>query len=332
MIKNCLNSKCNTEFDSYSKYGTKIFCSQTCNSLHQNDIRRKQAEDLYYESPNICKQCNSTISFKDRKYKLIFCSRSCSAKFNNKDRINIEKQNQKILKIQNINQSKKDIAEFRYCLICNSDITSTNRKSTCSKKCFAINATNNALKQTKHGGGYKGIYKGIHCDSSYELVFLIYHLDHNIPISRSTNIYSYEYKNKIGKYIPDFIVNELEYEIKGFMTNRSKAKLSQNSHIILIDKLNIKSYIKYVKQIYKIKDFRELYDNPIPFRYVCKYCDLSFTSFKKNRVYCSPICCQKNSPKKMRNKESKMAEDFGFEPNCSLGSKPSDHTKQSHPQ
>ena len=35
------------------------------------------------------------------------------------------------------------------------------------------------------GKGKKGWYKGIFCDSTYELVFVIYYKDHEIPIKRS---------------------------------------------------------------------------------------------------------------------------------------------------
>jgi len=56
----------------------------------------------------------------------------------------------------------------------------------------------------KRGGGYrknaghskKGWYKGIWCDSSWELAFLIYHLDHNLSIKRCTDERTYIYNEK----------------------------------------------------------------------------------------------------------------------------------------
>ena len=59
----------------------------------------------------------------------------------------------------------------------------------------------------KSGRGKKGRYKGFWCDSTYELAFVIYCLDHNIPIQRNHKYYEYQYMNKTRRYYPDFIVN-----------------------------------------------------------------------------------------------------------------------------
>jgi hypothetical protein len=70
-------------------------------------------------------------------------------------------------------------------------------------------------KAQKNNGGYregssrgkKGWYKGYYCDSSWELAFLIYHLENNIDIQRYSGYREYEFNGKLKKYFPDFIVN-----------------------------------------------------------------------------------------------------------------------------
>ena len=45
------------------------------------------------------------------------------------------------------------------------------------------------------GRGKKGYYKGYWCDSSWELAWVIYQLDHNIKIKRNWEKFEYEYNN-----------------------------------------------------------------------------------------------------------------------------------------
>lgn len=68
----------------------------------------------------------------------------------------------------------------------------------------------------KSGRGKKGWYKGYFCDSTYELAYVIYCLDHNIPIERNREYFLYEYQGKQHRYYPDFIVDGVLVEIKGF--------------------------------------------------------------------------------------------------------------------
>ena len=45
--------------------------------------------------------------------------------------------------------------------------------------------------------GIKGWYKGFWCDSSWELAYVIYNLDHGIEFRRNTEKFEYEYCGKI---------------------------------------------------------------------------------------------------------------------------------------
>lgn len=59
------------------------------------------------------------------------------------------------------------------------------------------------------------LYDGIKFDSSWELIFYIYQIDHNNTISRCDKKLEYEYKGEKHFYFPDFDVNGKLYEIKG---------------------------------------------------------------------------------------------------------------------
>lgn len=60
-------------------------------------------------------------------------------------------------------------------------------------------------------------YKDIYFDSSWELKYYIFCIDHDIPIKRATEHFNFIYNGEPWhKYTPDFIINNNEYiEIKG---------------------------------------------------------------------------------------------------------------------
>ena len=90
-------------------------------------------------------------------------------------------------------------------------------------------AKENGLGGYHEGSGRskQGWYKGFHCDSTYELVYLIYCLDHDIDIRKCDKIYEYFYDNKQHKYHPDFIINnDTIIELKGYYTKLVDIKAS----------------------------------------------------------------------------------------------------------
>lgn len=114
----------------------------------------------------------------------------------------------------------------------------------------------------RKGSGYgkKGYYKGYWCDSSWELAYVIYNLDHNIPFARNRDFFLYEYKGHTHKYFPDFIEGEQYIEIKGFLRNADEAKFSsvENLKVLLPD--SMRKYLAYVIGTYG-KDFTKLYES-----------------------------------------------------------------------
>ena len=110
------------------------------------------------------------------------------------------------------------------------------------------------------GRGKSGWYKEIWCDSSWELAFVMYCLDHNINIIRNTKRFKYSWKGKSKNYIPDFIIDGELVEIKGFWSDEFATKKQQcDKFIFVIDSTNITHYIQYAKMNYG-KNFIKLYE------------------------------------------------------------------------
>lgn len=109
------------------------------------------------------------------------------------------------------------------------------------------------------GIGKKGWYNNIWCDSSWELAFVIYCLEHNKNIQRNTTRFNYTYNNTTKKFLPDFVVDGKLYEVKGYWTEQNREKIKQCSEEIqIVDSSNITLYTDYVISKYG-KDFIRLY-------------------------------------------------------------------------
>lgn len=114
------------------------------------------------------------------------------------------------------------------------------------------------------GRGKKGWYKGYFCDSTWELAYVIYNLEHGIPFSRNTKSFDYVFNGENKKYYPDFLLETGEYvEVKGYYTKQFAAKIEQfpKEHTLIIyDKNKISLYLDYAINKYG-KDFYSLYEN-----------------------------------------------------------------------
>lgn len=130
--------------------------------------------------------------------------------------------------------------------------------------------SNTAHKNHKSGGyrmgsgrGHKGWYKGYFCDSTYELVFVIYNLDHNINFKRNTKRYCYRYKNQTHSYCPDFEMDDgTLVEIKGYHTDLVDVKASAVDDVSLriLYRADLDYMFKYIKETYNYKRIEDLYE------------------------------------------------------------------------
>lgn len=141
------------------------------------------------------------------------------------------------------------------------------------------------------GRGKSGWYSGYWCDSTWELAWVIYHLDHNITFIRNTVAFPYEWKNESHLYYPDFVYEDgTLIEIKGYITDHTKAKFSavKSPNILnILTKQEIQPYLDYVNTKYNGINLISLYDNTT--RYKTKICPICNNNFIPNTT--KQICC-----------------------------------------
>lgn len=121
----------------------------------------------------------------------------------------------------------------------------------------------------RRGNTYKfGTYKGIQCDSGWELAFVIYCTDRNLPIKRCTESFEYWHpkENRIALYYPDFIIEDVYYEVKGLINDIVEAKCKAfptDKLLILLRPEDFGYVLDYCHHFYG-KDFYRMYDRNYP--------------------------------------------------------------------
>lgn len=158
------------------------------------------------------------------------------------------------------------------------------------------------------GRGKSGYYKGVQCDSTWELAYVIYNLEHNIKFERNTQ--KFDYIDPLGqnsKYIPDYILEDGSFvEIKGVKTEYDDLKWKSFPHkLSILFEEELKEIFKYVKEKYG-NNFIELYEGN-PHDYKTKKCfgcdELTYATNK----FCSSGCSTKYHAKiRKQNKEQKF--------------------------
>jgi hypothetical protein len=197
--------------------------------------------------------------------------------------------------------SSKKEKKILHCVECNEKmyLRPSDKKKFCSLQCKDL-ARDKGFFKGKSGGmrigagrAKSGWYKGIFCNSSYELAWVIYSLDNNVKFKRNTK--GFEYLNTegyISNYYPDFYIeNEETYiEIKGYKEKEFENKQKYfTEKILVVDKNKIKPIINYVESKYG-KNFIELYEgNPHKVKNNKCLCCGEPAKFQ----YCSRICSGK---------------------------------------
>lgn len=226
----------------------------------------------------ICKKCGKEYTlelseniYNKGKYRK-YCSRSCANSRVLTDEIK-QKISNSVKTLVDANPESFKFYTTYICKNCGKEFKMTDNRNTtgrryCSNECKNEWLNNNW--KTKLGGyrkgsgqGKSGWYKGIYCDSSWELAFAIYHLDNNLPIQRCTEHRKYIFENKEHFYIPDFITDDGIIEIKGYRTKQWDIKEKNNPDIKVLYAEDIKFYLDYVIQKYG-NDYIKLYDNSNP--------------------------------------------------------------------
>jgi hypothetical protein len=262
------------------------FCNVSCQNYYQKKGIKFSEETILRRNKTLksrwknivvnCFICSDGFSIKQRDSDIprkdkYFCSRKCACVYSS----NVNKENKNIKISSSMKGNPKVIESSRKaglatrekserikinvnCLLCNEAIETKNPKRKYHSSCW-----------TKISGGIKkgssrgkcGWYKGYWCDSSYELAYVIYNIDHKIPFERNLEGFEYEYQGKVRKFYPDFIVNKGYVEIKNFKSEQTDSKISQFPHQIRIfyKEYMIENIISYVISKYG-KNFIELYE------------------------------------------------------------------------
>ena len=258
-----------------------------------------------------CLECNAELV---GKFTIKFCGRSCAAKYTNRKRKDngwtMSKSSRDAISaslagtVGHPNKTKGTHLierEIRVCGECKNQFKAlvSSKNKYCSKECGNM-----------HRGGYRehsgrsktGYYKGIYCGSTYELCWVIYRLDHNLPVMRYNGYILY---NNGKKYYPDFVDGKHIFEIKGFKSEttdivvnlKSAAALSAGYTIDILYKEDLATEFKWVKEKYNTENFYTLYDNYKPkFTYICNNCDKEFFKDSKSNTainYCCRVCAGK---------------------------------------
>lgn len=243
-------------------------------SIEKHKFNYENRIKKYYLNPKKCQECEISIPYEKKENK--FCSHSCSAKFTNKNRIvvysekglkNLRNAGLKNVKfiIEKAHRNKPVYYDLE-CTICKKVFTvKSNGKNykTCSEECRRMHQSLYGFRQTKTSCKC-GYYKGIYCASSWELAFLVYHLDKGEDIKRCDIVVPYEKNGKKHNYFPDFLMNNVIYEVKGYEAEdvklKTQATIDLGYSIELIRKKQMHEIIKEVKENYQIKDITSLYD------------------------------------------------------------------------
>ncbi len=263
----------------------------------------------------ICPKCG--IEFENTTNRK-FCSRKCANSHIQTEEQNEKRRNRLLGKKQN--QTKKLMIFLQKqqeyylnptkCKICGNNLEYKDRRKRTCIKCR--NLAWKGIGGYREGSGRSkfGYYKGIYCGSTYELVYVIYRLDHGLPVKR------FEGELTDGKltYIPDFIENNTIIEIKGFYKESVDKKCDlakvKGYNIKVLYKKDLEKEFKWVKEHYQYKQLQELYDNYRPkYKYICSCCGKEFETDNKRDInkliFCSRDCVYHNKTKKALSQETK---------------------------
>ena len=170
----------------------------------------------------------------------VFCSRSCA-----NSRARSQDTKDKI--------SNKLRTTFNKCIVCG-NIT-PKRKKTCSSECLTVYKktktppTGRGGIRTGSGRGKHGWYNDCYFDSTYELAYYIFCIDHGHTIIRNKTGYTYSKPDgSLHKYYPDFRVDGKLVEIKGYWRNDLDFKISAvPEHISVLFAEDLQPVFAYVE-------------------------------------------------------------------------------------
>lgn len=323
------------------KWGSGRFCSRKCANSFSSSKRTeeslklgaqksaeyaKQKRLLKEEQNNkvqrFCKNCGKEYYGSWSKWiQSDFCCKECARSYSTKAKRKetSEKIRNKLKGRRYIVKDKKQVqikVELVLCPICGKMLTEKQvrrGRKTCSIECGRILGTQKNIANGLYhrNGGFRpgsvrsryGYYNGIYCASTYELVYLIYSLEHNIPIERNTDYFEYELNGEVKRYLPDFKIGNKYIEIKNYNREDVEAKTSalraigKDIEVLYYNELeHMMCYIdKKYGTFHKRKDnnYQTLYDDYKPkYTFICEHCGKEVTKDRKvgKMRFCSRKC------------------------------------------
>ena len=247
---------------------------------------------------SICEKCNKPHDGtygSDR-----FCSSKCARGFST-----LAKREEINSKVSRKLRGKSwKPRRIRLCSTCGVEIHRNGKLGLCKKCVYKSKRYRDKLSKGNKGntGGYReragrskcGYYKGIYCGSTYELVWVIFRLDHNLPVVRFEGFI----EGDGIKYFPDFLTGQKEItEIKGYHTqlvDKKKNLATECGYTIkVLYKKDLKEEFKWVSDNYVYNKAHELYDDYKPlYTYICTNCSKEFCSDVKKKTSIV-FCCQR---------------------------------------
>ena len=242
----------------------------------RSQLKKEAERASWIAEKHTCERCGKLMTEKYGSGR--FCSRECANtrlhSQSSKEKLSNTLRN-KTYTIQEENRKAYN-SNPSLCVICGSPIEYEKRTNkTCCKQCadklLSLKAAERCSKKIHHAnvrGRYKyGTYKGIHCDSSWELAFVMYLIDHNISFERNTSeSFRYVYKGKTHSFFPDFIIDGVYYEIKNYKSELTDAKIKcfpDDRKIVVLYYEDVLKYIRYATDTYG-KDYYKWYDSDCP--------------------------------------------------------------------
>lgn len=266
------------------------YCGVSCQNTHQNTGKKltsEQIEKMKFSRNSkwktfdvCCEKCKKI--FKIEEYNVLspkkdkyFCSRSCanSRIFSKETNFKKSASAKKSEKVKKANKANSILRKGLYfgggvrreveliktpCLFCGGSIEHKKNKTKkyhaeCWRKCSG------GFKEGS-SRGKSGWYNGYWCDSSWELAWVIYNLEHDIKFERNKIGFEYIFENKKSLFYPDFIVDGKYIEIKNYNSSRLEAKLKFfPHHIDVLYKKELKIIFEYVIEKFG-KNYISLYE------------------------------------------------------------------------
>lgn len=116
------------------------------------------------------------------------------------------------------------------------------------------------------GNGRKGYYKGIWCDSSWELAFVLWCELNGRSVKRAREKFPYTFNGVTMNYHPDFLYTNMVgawtyVEVKGYKSEQWEAKLAEFPHKLVLADRDLMETIVFPEVVNTYgKDFLSMYD------------------------------------------------------------------------